>query len=67
MKEFFMTNKPKITRIKLNAWTLLALAVIVFFFWEPLLIIGGSLAVGWLIYRNRKKFLSFWNEIAGKN
>ena len=61
-----MTNKKKITGIKLNGWALLALAVIVFFFWEPLLIIGGSFAVGWLIFRNRRKILSFWNEIAEK-
>ena len=62
-----MTNKPKITGIKLNGWGLLALAVIVFFFWEPLLIIGGSLAIGWLIYRNWTKIQRLWNEIAGKN
>jgi len=62
-----MSNGSKITGIKLNGWGLLALAVIVFFFWEPLLIIGGSLAIGWLIYRNWTKIQHFWNEITEKN
>ena len=67
MKEEIISNGPKITGIKLNGWALLALAVIVFFFWEPLLIIGGILAVGWLIYRNWEKIQRFWNEITEKN
>ena len=62
-----MTNKKKITGIRLNGWGILALVIIVFFFWEPLLIIGGILAVGWLIYRNRTKIQRFWNEITEKN
>ena len=62
-----MTNKPKITGIRLNGWGILALVIIVFFFWEPLLIIGGILAAGWLFYRNRQKIQHFWNEITGKN
>lgn len=62
-----MANKPKIDGIKLNGWALLALAVVVLFFWKPLLIIGGILLGTWLIYRHREKILRFWNEIAGKN
>lgn len=62
-----MSNKTKITEIRLNGWGILALVIIVFFFWEPLLIIGGILAVGWLIYRNRTKIQRFWNEITEKN
>ena len=36
-----MPNKPEIIGIRLNGWGLFALAIIVFFFWEPLLIVGG--------------------------
>ena len=43
-----MSNKTKITGIKLNGWGFLVLAVIIFFFWEPLLIIGGILLGAWL-------------------
>ena len=62
-----MSNKPKITGIRLNGWGFLVLAVIIFFFWEPLLIIGGILLAVWLIYRNRTKIQRFLNEITGKN
>ena len=62
-----MSNKPKITGIRLNGWGILALALIVFFFWEPLLIIGGILLGSWLIYRNREKIQNFLDGIAGKN
>lgn len=61
-----MPNKPEIIGIRLNGWGLFALAIIVFFFWEPLLIVGGILTGGWLIYRNRKKIQAFWNEFSGK-
>ena len=62
-----MSNKTKITGIRLNGLGILALVIIMFFFWEPLLIIGGILAVGWLIYRNWGKIQRFWNEITEKN
>ena len=62
-----MSNEPKMPEIKLNGWSILVLAVIVFFFWEPLLIIGGILVVNWLIYRNREKIQNFLDGIAGKN
>ena len=62
-----MSDKPKINEISLNGWGFLVLAVIIFFFWEPLLIIGGISIVGRLIYRNRTKIQSLWHEIAGKN
>lgn len=62
-----MSNNSKITGIRLNGWGILVLALIVFFFWEPLLIIGVSLAAGWLISRNWTKILSLWNKITGKN
>ena len=61
-----MSSQPKITGIRLNGWGILALALIVFFFWEPLLIIGGILAAGWLFYRNRKKILHFLQNHFGK-
>lgn len=54
-----MSNKPKITGIRLNGWGIWALVLIVFFFWEPLLIISGILAAGWLFYRNQGKILHF--------
>ena len=62
-----MSNRPKNTEIKLNSWDIGALALIVFFFRDPLLVIGGGLTVGWLIYRNRTKIWRFLNEITGKN
>jgi len=61
-----MSNKPKITGIKLNGWGFLILAVIVFFFWEPLLIIGGILLGAWLLYRNQDKILRFFQNHFGK-
>ena len=61
-----MSNKTKITGIRLNGWGILALVIIVFFFWEPLLIIGGILAAGWLIYRHREKILHFLQNHFGK-
>ena len=48
-----MSNQPKITGIRLNGWDIPALVLIVYFFWKPLLIIGGILAGRWLICRNR--------------
>lgn len=62
-----MSNESKMTEIKLNGWYILALAAGVFFFWEPLLIIGGILLGSWLIYRNREKIQNFLDGIAGKN
>ena len=61
-----MSNKPKITGIRLNGWGFLALVIIVFFFWEPLLIIGGILFGSWLLYRNRDKILRFFQNHFGK-
>ena len=61
-----MSNQPKITGIRLNGWGILILVLIVLFFWEPLLIIGGILAAGWLFYRNRKKILHFLQNQFGK-
>ena len=61
-----MSNKPKITGIRLNGWGFLVLAVIVFFFWEPLLIIGGILFGSWLMYRNRAKIRELYRNWAGK-
>ena len=61
-----MSNGPKITGIKLNGWGFLVLAVIVFFFWEPLLIIGGILLGSRLLYRNRDKILRFFQNHSGK-
>ena len=61
-----MSNQPKITGIRLNGWGILALVLIVYFFWEPLLIIGGILAAGWLFYRNRDKILRFFQNHFGK-
>ena len=61
-----MSDQPKITGIRLNGWGILALVLIVFFFWEPLLIIGGTLAAGWLFYQNRKKILLFLQNRFGK-
>ena len=61
-----MSNQPKITGIRLNGWGILVLVLIVLFFWEPLLIIGGILAAGWLFYRNRKKILHFLQNQFGK-
>ena len=61
-----MSNQPKITGIRLNSWGIPALALIVFFFWEPLLIIGGILAAGWLFYRNRDRILQFLQDPSGK-
>ena len=39
--------------IRPNGWLIAVLIVIVYFFWKPLLIIGGILAASWLFYRNR--------------
>ena len=61
-----MSNQPKITGIRLNGWGILALILIVFFFWEPLLIIGGILAAGWLFYRDLDKILHFLQNRSGK-
>ena len=61
-----MSTQPKITGIRLNGWGILALILIVFFFWEPLLIIGGILAAGWLFYRNRDKVLHLFQDHSGK-
>lgn len=61
-----MSNKTKIIGIHLNGWGILALAVITLFFWEPLLIITGILAAGWLFYRNRQKILHFLQNHSGK-
>ena len=61
-----MSNNSKITGIRLNGWGILFLALIVFFFWEPLLIIGGSLAYGWLIWKNRDKIKDYI-DFPGKN
>lgn len=61
-----MTNIPNIERIKLYGWYILALAAGVFFFWEPLLIIGGILLGSWLIYRNREKIMELYRNWAGK-
>jgi len=61
-----MSNEPKMPEIKLNGWSILVLAVIVFFFWEPLLIIGGILLGSWLIYRNREKIMELYRNWAGK-
>ena len=62
-----MSNKPKITGIRLNGWCILALVAGMIFIWEPLLVIGGIVAVNWLIYRNRTKIQNFLDGIAGKN
>ena len=40
--------------IRPNGWIIAVLTVIVFFFWKPLLIIGGILFGRWLLYRNRE-------------
>ena len=61
-----MSNKPRITRIRLNGWGILALGLIVIFFWEYLLIAGGILFVGWLFYRNRKEIYRFFQDHGGK-
>lgn len=61
-----MSSKLKITGIRLNGWGILALVLIVFFFWKPLLVIGGILLGSWLIYRNREKILLFLQNHFGK-
>ena len=61
-----MSNKQKTPIIKLNGWGFLALAIIVLFFWEPLLIIGGILAGSWLISHNWERIQAFCNELAEK-
>ena len=61
-----MSDKTKITGIRLNIWEVLALIVIVYFFWEPLLIIGGILLGGWLICRNQDKIGRFFQKLSGK-
>ena len=61
-----MSNKPKITGIHLSGWGFLVLAVIVFFFWEPLLFIGGILLGSWLIYRNRERIMEFYRNWTGR-
>ena len=61
-----MADEPKMPEIKLNIWGFLVLAVIVFFFWDPLLIIGGILLGSWLIYRNREKIVELYRKCGGK-
>ena len=61
-----MSNKPRITRTRLNGWGLLALGLVVLFFWKYLLAIGGSLLGGWLLYRNRKEIYRFFQDHGGK-
>ena len=61
-----MSAKPKITGISLNGWGWLVLIVILFFFWQELLMIGLILGGAWLIYRHREKILQFFRNLFGK-